>query len=196
MRARLIACAALLCALPASGENAPLPQVVINALTPIDSMPSKSALATVFAAPLDSLRTIALDHSVDFGVELRAIRALPGYCPQAPTVCGPGTVVHDTLTALIDGYASSPHGPLDVLRLRAAVEALGVTRSRLSSDVDKVMPLINDGSRDVRVTVARALRGICNSQAIGPLNVRLSNEPTDQVRLAIFAALRDLRQCN
>ena len=196
MKIRLVATAALLCALPASGQNAPLSQLEIHALTPIDTMPSTASLATVFEAPLDSLRTIALDRSVDFGVELRAIRALPAYCPAAPTVCGPGTVVHDTLTALIDGYVSSPRGPLDVLRLRAAVEALGATRSRLASDVDKLMPLLDDGSRDVRVTVVRALRTICNMQAIGPLNQRFSNEPTDQVKLAIFAALRDLRQCN
>jgi len=195
MRGGLFATAALLCALPASGENLALSQMVINALTPIDTMPSETALATVFTAPLDSLRTIALDHSVDFGVELRAIRALPTYCP-ASQVCGPGTVVHDTLTSLIDGYATSPHSPRDVLRLRAAVEALGAARSRLASDVDKLMPLLNDGSRDVRVTVVRALRNICNDQASGPLNQRLSSEPTDQVRLAIFAALRDLRQCN
>ena len=58
------------------------------------------------------------------------------------------------------------------------------------------MPLLGNGNRDVRVTVVRALRGICNMQAIAPLSMRYPDEPTDQVKLAIDAALRDLRQCN
>jgi len=80
--------------------------------------------------------------------------------------------------------------------LRAAVESLGATRSGLASDVDKLIPLLGNGSRDVRATVVRALRNVCNMQAIPPLSLRLQSETTDQVRRAISAALVELRQCN
>ena len=113
--------------------------------------------------------------------------ALPSYCPAAPAVCGPGSVAHDTLVALIDSYAA-PRTPQDLLRLRAAVESLGATRSGLASDVDKLIPLLGNGSRDVRATVVRALRNVCNMQAIPPLSLRLQSETTDQVRRAISAS--------
>lgn len=194
----VIALAVLLCALPAQGDLEHLPAAVVDALTQIDSAPSKSALNDMFPTPqaaLDNLRAIAVDHTIDLGVELRAIRALPAYCPALPLLCG-GTPVHDTLVSLIDEYARSPRAPQDVLRMRAAVEALGATGSGLATDVDKLLPLLDDPSRDVRATVVRALRNICNGQAITPLSVRYQSEPTDQVKLAIYAALRDLRQCN
>jgi hypothetical protein len=194
----VIASAVLLCALPAQGDLTSLPPAVIDALTQIDTAPSKATLNNMFPTPqaaLDNLRAIALDHSIDLGVELRATRALPAYCPAAPQPCG-ATAIHDTLLSLIDDYDRSPRRPQDVLRLRAAVEALGATRSGLVADVDKLRPLLDDPSRDVRATVVRALRNTCNAQAITPLSIRYQNEPTDQVKLAIYAALRDLRQCN
>jgi HEAT repeat protein len=83
-----------------------------------------------------------------------------------------------------------------VLRLRAAVEALGATHSGLVTDVNKLLPLLDDPSRDVRATVVQALRNTCNAQAITPLSMHYQVEPTEQVKLAIYAALRDLRQCN
>jgi hypothetical protein len=191
----VIALAVVLCALPARGGLAELPAHVVDALTQIDTTPSTASLNDMFPTPqaaLDNLRAIAADHTIDLGVELRAIRALPAYC-SAP--CG-GTPVHDTLVALINEYERSPRGPRDVLRMRAAVEALGATSSGLAADVDMLRPLLDDPSRDVRATVVRALRNICNGQAITPLSMRYQSEPTDQVKLAIYAALRDLRQCN
>jgi hypothetical protein len=198
MKLRLVATAALLCALPAQGDDTMLSPGVINALTPIDTVPSKSSLNAVFQTPqaaLDNLRAIALDSAVDLGIELRAIRMLPAYCPPAPQVCGPSTAAHDALIDLIDRYSSPPTAQ-DQLRLRAAIEALGATRSGLASDVEKLLPLLSSGSRDVRNTVVRALRNLCNSQAIAALNVRYQQEATAQVKLAISAALKDLGQCN
>jgi hypothetical protein len=198
MKIRLALAAALLCALPAQGGNTTLSPGVINALTPIDTLPSKSSLNTVFQTQekaLDNLQTIALDSAVDLGIELRAIRSLPAYCPPAPQVCGPGSVAHDTLIALIDRYSSPPTAQ-DQLRLRAAIEALGAAHSGLSGDVDKLLPLLSSGSRDVRNTVVRALCNIGNSQALAALDQRYQQEATAQVRLAISAAVKNLGHCN
>jgi hypothetical protein len=197
----VIASAVLLCALPAQGDLAALPQPVVDALTQMDAAPSMSALNDMFPSPqaaLDNLRALALDQTLDLGIlgiQLRAIRALPAYCPDMSLPCG-NTPVHDTLLSLIDHYPGSPRAPQDVLRLRAAVEALGATHSGLITDVNKLLPLLDDPSRDVRATVVRALRNTCNAQAIAPLSMHYQDEPTDQVKLAIYAALRDLRQCN
>jgi hypothetical protein len=192
----VISCAVLLCALPAQGAMTVLPPAVADALTQIDTPPQKSTLNEMFATPdaaLENLRLIALDPMVEFGAQLRAIRALPTYCPAAPQPCS--ATIHTTLVALIDAYERSPHSPLDVLRLRAAVEALGVTRAGTSSDVAELSPLLGDPSRDVRATVAQALRNLCNAEAIEPLRARLQIEQVEQVRAALTAALRDLRQC-
>jgi hypothetical protein len=200
MRRGLLVCAVLLCALPAQGDLTSLPPAVVDALTQIDTPPSKSTLNEMFSTPqaaVDNLRAIALDRTIDLGVEIRAIRALPVYCPGTPTAPVPcnGTVVHDTLHILIDDYNTTPHTPRSQLRLRAAVEALGATRTGLASDVDKLTPLLADPSRDVRVTVAHALRNVCNATAIEPLRALFQTEPVEQVQKAITAALRDLRQC-
>ena len=196
MRLSAISCAVLLCALPADGSNALLTPPVIQALTSIDTIPSTVSLNDAFGTqpPLDNLRLIARDQTIDLGIELRAIRALPAYCPAAPQPCGPGTPVHDTLISLIDGSAAqgTPH---DVLRLRAAVEALGATHSGLADDVDKLMSLLDSSSRDVRATVVRAIRNVCNSVAISRLSTYFFNEPSRQVQLAITAALQDLGRC-
>ena len=195
MRYGLVTAAAVLCALPASGDDTLLSPGVINALTSIDAMPSKTAINQAFPSQqlaLAALTTIALDHTIDLGIELRAINALPSFCPTATCTTGPG---HDTAVALILDYATSPHTPQDLLRLRAAVEALGATRSGLTSDVDVLLPLLGHASRDVRATVVRALRNICNAKAVAPLKALTTTEPSTQVLLAIYAALQDLAQC-
>jgi hypothetical protein len=196
MRIGVISTAALLCALPASGQNVSLPQPVIDALTPIDSIPSAAELDNVFAMPLDELRAIALDPTVDTGIAIRAIRALPVYCPPAPDVCGSGTVVHDALVDIIESYQGGTATPQELMRLRAAVEALGATRSGLGDDVATLSPLLQSGSRDLRVTVVHALRTLCSAAAIAPLNDRYMSEPLPQVKLLLVEALRDLHQCN
>jgi HEAT repeats len=188
----LYACAVFLCALPAAGDNALLTPPVIAALTSIDDVPSKAALDNAFGATaLDNLLNIAGDHTADLGIELRAIRALPLYCS---TPCGQG-VVHDGLIALIDGFLAAQYTPQDLLRLRAAVEALGATHSQLATDVTKLAPLLDRGSRDVRATVARALGSLGNSTACTSLKAHLLNEPSPQVQDAINAAVQALGRC-
>jgi len=198
MRLGLVSCAAVLCTLPAYGEPTTLPQSVVNALTPIDSVPSKSALNDAFPpqAALENLLTIALNRTGDLGIELRAIRALPSYCPPTPQLCGTGTAIHDSLVALIVSEQAAQRTPQDLLRLRAAVEALGQTRTGLASDVDTLMPMMTSASRDLRATVVRALVNVCNKQAIAPLNKSYATERVAQVKAEIYAAIQDLGDCS
>lgn len=195
MRVGALSMVALLCALPASGQDSQLPQPVVDALTQIDAPPSTAVLDSVFVMPLDELRAIALDATVDTGIAIRAIRALPGYCPPAPEPCG-DTAAHRTLVTIVEGYRGGPTTPHDLMRLRAAAEALGATRSGLRADVDRLGPHLNSGSRDLRVTVVHALRNICSPEAIEPLNNRYPLEPSRQVQLLLVEAVRDLRRCN
>jgi hypothetical protein len=195
----LISCAVLLCALPADGDTTvALAPAAIDVLTSIDAMPTQAALYDAFGAPPllpdNPLLTIARDPTADLGVVLRAIRTLPLYCPPVPGACG-NTTVHDELVALVESFRTSQGTPLDLLRLRAAVEALGATHSGLATDVTELLSLFGNASRDMRVTVVRALRNLCNSTAIEPLRQFLSNEQVRQVQLAISAAVQDLSRC-
>ncbi|MDQ3364817.1 MAG: HEAT repeat domain-containing protein [Myxococcota bacterium] len=192
-----------LCALPAAhGDQASaLPPNVIHALTPIDSIPTKDELVTVL--PVDTvsrLAQIAQDATVDVGVRLRAIRALPQFCPIDGCA---RTTAHDALRALIEDSDPAHHSGPPILLLRAAIEALGATGSHPSSepteepnDVQVLVPFLDNASRDIRAATARALRDLCDSQAIVPLRTRYLGETVPQVRLAISAALRDLAQCS
>lgn len=196
MRLPLVSCAVLLTALPADGTTALLPPPVFQALTLIDAVPSKDALDDAFGrqAPFDNLLSVALDRTIDLGIELRAIRALPAYCPLAPQICGAGSPAHDALVALVASQ-SSPGTPPDLLRLRAAAEALGATHSGLLDDATQLMSLLGNASRDVRATAIRAIRQVCNSDAIPPLKSYLPRESSPQVRIAITAAVQDLGLC-
>jgi len=202
MRLGWVATTALLCTLTAHGQIAAPSEHALNALTQIDALPAAAALTDAFApAPaFDDLIQLALnsDHAGDLGVQLRAIHALPTFCPTEPTArvaCAQNTLVHDTLIQIIENDQLTQHTPQDTLCLRAAVEALGATRSGLESDVIELVPLLGNGNRDVRATVARALHNICNIQAKAPLQARYAIEPILQVRIEILSAIQDLNQC-
>jgi glyceraldehyde-3-phosphate dehydrogenase/erythrose-4-phosphate dehydrogenase len=100
------------------------------------------------------------------------------------------------LVALVVSEQAAQRTPQDLLRLRAAVEALGQTRTGLASDVDTLMPMMASTSRDLRATVVRALLNVCNMQALAPLNKSYTTERVAQVKAEIYAAIQDLRQCN
>jgi hypothetical protein len=197
---RLLVLAATLCALPVSGDQAQLTPAVHDVLTPLDLLPSKSDVDSAFmsAPALDNLVVIARDPTMDLGVQIRAIRTLPLYCPDAAS-CGTGSLIHDTLIAIISDYATVMSAippavllPQDLLRLRAAVEALGATQSALASDAELLaLPsLLDHPSRDVRVTVVRALRSLGSCAAVMPLKRRFLAERIAQVKVAIVAALQ------
>lgn len=198
MKARGLIVACLLATLPAQGEDLMLSERAIHALTPIDSVPSKEALIALLPNPIIQLEEIARSSTMDFGVRLRAIRALPHFCSATcgsddPALEDP---VHRAIVGVLEAINLADTSGREVLRLRAAIEALGQTRSNLQSDVGRLVPFLDHESRDIRVASARALRDLCNTHAIAPLRARYQQEPIAQVRLAISAALRDLGQCS
>ena len=184
---------AVLCALPAAASLAELTQPVINALTPIDSLPSSKQLNAAHGGEqeaLANLTAIALaGDAVDTGVQLRAIRALTHYCK---TPCG-SHEAHATLVTLVTmpRYRDSRLGS-DLLVLRAAIESLGILR--VPGDLSLLVPQLNHPSRDIRTATAHALRDLGNTQAITPLRARYEVESVDQVQIAISDALRVLGQ--
>jgi len=190
----LAAILALAVSAAAFGDVLVLTQPVINALTPIDSVPSSTQLTGVFNGSeleaLNNLRLIALSQgSVDLGVQLRAIRALPQYC-QAPCGTHDAHVALETIAAT-PRYRDARRGS-DLLVLRAAIEALGVLR--IPGDVVLLLSQLDHPSRDLRAATAHALRDLGNTQAIPALRARYQQEQVQQVRIAISDALRVLGQ--
>jgi HEAT repeat protein len=192
---------ALLCALPARGDQVQLPNDVKHALTPIDSLPTVDEIENVFPQPntVAQLANLANDPDeshVDFGVRLRAIRTLPLFCPAS---CA-GSVPHQTLVNLLAGVNSSDQAGKPVLLLRAIIESIGAAKSGASADVTRLVPFLEHPNRDIRAATAFALRDICNQAAVTPLRNRYNLEmgPTGvaQVRFAISEALRDLGTCS
>ena len=178
----------------ASGDALVLTQPVINALTPIDSVPSSTQLTGVFNGSeieaLANLRLIALSQgTVDLGVQLRAIRGLTHYC-KAPCGTHEAHAAIETI-ATTPRYRDARRGS-DLLILRAAIEALGVLR--IPDDVTILLPQLDHPSRDLRAATAHALRDLGNTQAIPALRARYQQEQVQQVRIAISDALRVLGQ--
>lgn len=168
-----------------------------NTLSPIDSIPSRAQLDKAFdndpVLALANLSTIAADDMADTGFRLRAIHALAKYCDTTP--CTASDTAHAPLVALVSQNVSfSQISGSPVLVLRAAIETLGPMG--VSTDVDLLIPLLEHPVRDIRAATARALRDLCNSQAITPLRVQKAKETTEQVKLAISEALRALEQCS
>ncbi len=186
---------AVLFVLPGRGSTeVPEPsELEIQTLTPIDSVPTKEEIVSNVAGPdrVARLAELALDPMVDFGVQLRAIRAIPHFC--ASPCSG------DARAALLDILSKinlDDRSGRTLLRLRAVIESLGVARTGDPEDVQRLVRFLDNASRDVRAAAARALRDMCHTNAIVPLRARYQIEQVDQVRLAISAALRDLDQCS
>ena len=185
-----------LCALPALGEETQLSSDILHTMTPIDTVPTKGDISKIFPGNTAAqLAGVAQDGNVDFGVRLRAIRALPQFCPAS---CA-GTVPHQTLVSLLASVNPSEQQGPNVLLLRAIIEALGVAKSGDSADVSRLTPFLDNASRDIRAATAFALRDLCNQAAVTPLrnryNVEMGPNGVPQVRLAISEALRDLGTC-
>ena len=176
----------------AGGETAPTLQVV-HTLTAIDSVPTKEELdhaarrcQRAAAAPLAD----ALDPQVDFGIRLRAVRALPHFCPEQPQQCH--AAIWDVLQDI--DAASEPPG-WTILRQRAAIEALGEARSGLPEDLQLLLGFLQHASRDLRVAATRALRDLCDPAALPALRLRFAIDESQQVKLAIAQAVEVLQQC-
>jgi hypothetical protein len=189
-----VAVVALACMIALPVIAGPVADRVRFALTPIDSQPTTQQLNLVHnnseQEALDNLQEIALgDDTVDTGVKLRAVRALVQYC-KAP--CG-SHEAHDTLLTLIGmpKYRDARAGR-DLLVLRATIEAIGVLR--VVTDMNVLLPFLQNPSRDIRAATAHALRDLGNTQAITPLRTRYLVEDVPQVQNALSDALRVLGQ--
>ena len=184
----------LLVAAGARGDVPQLTQPIINALTPIDTLPSSQQINQVFNdnpnEALANLVELANPSAfVDRGVQLRAVRALIHYCSVTP--CPAADTAHMTLLAVADRYKDARAGS-DVLVLRAALESLGVLR--VTDDRLVLEPQLQHPSRDIRSATAHALRDLGNTQAITPLRTRYLVEDVPQVQNALSDALRVLGQ--
>jgi hypothetical protein len=183
----------------ATGSLANLPIPVRDTLTSIDTVPTLEQINFAYgsgADPLSNLSDLSQDVDVDVGVRVRAIHALAKYCPDP---CTRGELAHRSLSALITATKNDTLGEPIVL-LRAAIETIGTlavdSDPEAQGDVaDVVTPLLDHPSRDIRAASARALRDLCATQAVIPLRVRYTSEPTEQVKVAISEALRILGQC-
>jgi HEAT repeat protein len=184
-------------ALPARGEQQ-LQQTVLHTLTPIDSMPTKDQLLAIWppSTVVGELAAIAGNVDLDFGVRLRAIRALPQFCTAA---CA-GTAPHAALVDILTTADTQEKTGKPALLLRAAIESLGATRTSAPADVARLTRFLDHASRDIRAATAFALRDLCDPSAIPYLrnryNVEMGPTGVPQVRLAISAALRDLGTCS
>jgi hypothetical protein len=207
MRPGLVATAALLCALPASGDAIqPTPEQVA-VLSTIDSAPARAQIDLAFGPDSETgVLAIARGPTASVGLQIRAIRVLPQYCLPS---CA-GTPTHQALADLVIGYraqmASAALSAQDLLRLRAAIEALGATRSGLPADVDLLTDpaLMRHPSRDVQVTTVHALRRACSPDLCphdacveGANAVRALRSGSDtQLDAAVNIALQDLAPCS
>jgi hypothetical protein len=184
-----------LCALPAHGHESALPTEILYALTPIDRSPTREDLAILGAPPaaLAALRDYATEQTVggetDFGAQLRAIRAIPQYCPEEASQC------RSELTTVLDDIAGDTEETegQKLLRKRAAIEALGVARSGQPEDLTVLTGFLADPSRDIRLAAVRAFRDLCDPAALSILAQR--SDPVEQVRVAILEAVEVLRTC-
>jgi hypothetical protein len=187
-----------LCALRAQGADPdPAPTTIeVHTLTRIDAFPTKDEVLTA-TGTVERLTTLAMTETVDFGLRLRAIRALPHFCTPdcKPNAAGQNHEAHDAVLAVIASVPADDPTGRGILRLRAGIEALGLIRSGKDSDVALLVPFLDDASRDIRATTARALRATCNTLAITPLRNRYTSEQVKQVKLALESAIRELSQC-
>jgi len=130
-------------------------------------------------------------------MRLRAIRAIPHFCGTQPVEC------RDAVMAVLADIDAAPGSPgQKILRRRAAIEAfgavieaLGARQTSYAADVALLAGFLGDGSRDIRVAAARALRDLCATTAKTALEQRKSSEQVAQVRHAIDEALDVIAQC-
>ncbi|MCW5800768.1 MAG: HEAT repeat domain-containing protein [Deltaproteobacteria bacterium] len=194
-----VAIAVALGAAPSAHSTVQLSTSVRHVLTSINELPTRDDLETAFqsqqppVSALVGLEAIITNDAEDLGLQLRAIRSLPLFCTAS---CATDQA-HVLLVGVVDRYTNkvvSERTSKDTLRVRAAIEALGVTK--IPNDLNLLKGFLENSSRDIRTTTVHALRNLCNADAIPPLRARYQHEPVPQVSLAISAALRDLTTCS
>lgn len=183
-----------MCVLPAQGGEGPSLDIV-HKMTPIDTVPTKEVLRSVLQSPSNELAVLqgyALAPQLDFGVRLRAVRALPHFCSEQPIACR--AAILGVLTDVDLALADPPGQKL--LRRRAAIEALGAAHTGRPEDTALLADFLDDPSRDIRVAAARALRDLCDRAALEPLRrQRDTTGEVPQVVHAIDEAIAAIQQC-
>jgi HEAT repeat protein len=149
---------------------------VIEALSAVDFLPSSAALSTMLAGDLQTLVDLA-DSDADPGVRLRAYRSLGMFDSD---------VARNALAATIARLSGASTGT-ETLFLLAAIEGYGQIGG--AGGVRLLVPLLDAPELDVRAATARALGATRAPAACAPLHDRGANEASEQVRIAIDAAI-------
>ncbi|MEZ4363094.1 MAG: HEAT repeat domain-containing protein [Kofleriaceae bacterium] len=161
------------------GDVPELSLEVEHLLTSMDSMPTLAQLEQTLTGDAEQqLLDIATTYH-QWDVRVRAVRAL-GLFP-------PSQRVRDALKGLMLQTSAVHDGPM-VFLVIAAAETLGALRNE--GDVGPVATLLNDPSRDVRISAARALRSIGGASSVDALRARQNAENVPSVRLAISEAIQ------
>jgi len=173
----------------------------LHTLTLIDTLPTRDQILKFAPDPVPHLAGLALSPGADFGVRLRATRALPQFCATTVPACKDDSdlqmsPIRTAVRSVIASVSPVDRDGRSILRLRAGIEALGAIQSGEPSDVDVLVPFLNHPGRDIRFATARALRELCIQSAEAPLRNRYEDELVPQIRLAISKALGDLEQCS
>ena len=173
----------------------------LHTMTPMDTLPTRGQIMAFTANPVPRLADLALSDDADFGVRLRATRALPQFCSASVPTCKDDSdaqmhPIRAAVRSVITRVDPEDRDGKPLLQLRAGIEALGAIQSGEQSDVDLLIPFLSHSSRDIRFATAHALRDLCIASAEAALRNRYEDEPIAQVRLAISAALGDLEQCS
>ena len=205
MRVRHLAIvlAVLAFAVTARGDGTTsLSQTAVDALTAIDQSPTNTpsfvlafdGSGSAVHEPRDDRARRADDRSG------RAAARDPGadavHVPPTAAAARTTTLVADrsTVAANADAPSGSP-----VLILRAAIESLGALAAggghAQPGDAALLVSHLDDESRDVRATTARALGELCDTTAIDPLRAARRWRPCRRSSSAISEALRVLDTC-
>lgn len=153
---------------------------VVEELSGIDYVPTRSSLDDLFdGAAAEDLIELAAEEP-DPGVRMRALRALALY---------PGDETAAALRAAIDEHGGQETGTATLMTRLAALSLAKVDGAAAVLDL---AALLEHDSRDVRASVAEALAETGSPSAVPILRDRLPVEPIEQVRLAITDALRKL----
>ncbi len=180
--AALLALALALLASPAVAQQSLTERGRLEAaLSGIESVPSKATLLHASPRAAELLREIVLRPSRNVLARNRALSALRLF---------PGAASAQVLRAVIETNRAAKTG-LARLDLEQALASYAVLRG--PEAVEVVRPFLAHASLDVRLTAASALVATRSPRALGLLEARRRDEPSETVRARIDRELAALR---
>ncbi len=169
---------------PSPEPSATVPSSILYLLSAFETLPTGDQLRELLPnSPEGRLLSLVQGTEVSVTVRLRAIRAL-GQLDASPQVIS-------ALLALLDQYRNHQAGT-GVFYLIATIEALGQVGSL--AELPQILTALPHSSRDVRVTVVRALRVLRLPQAAPALEEHSTRENSDAVKQEITETLQSLKQ--